>query len=191
MMTPSCILHRMSWPKPVQTLWGELEDARAALLREIEGLSQQQMDWRPAPSEWSIGEVVDHLTVAEVATGKLTTKLTKEAAAGGAPTVFPHDVVEFAALPVPASVSANAPDSVWPTHGKPITELLATLKATRERTRQSFDRLAACDPRALRFKHFRLGELDLAQWWRLAADHDRVHVGQVLDIKRAPGFPAG
>jgi len=190
-MTLSCILHRMSWPKPVQTLWGELEDTRDALLREIEGLSQHQSDWRPAPSEWSIGEVIDHLTVAEVATGKLTTKLTKEAAAGGAPAVFPHDVVEFAALPVPASVAANAPESVWPAHGKPLAELLATLKATRERSRQSFDRLAACDPRALRFKHFRLGELDLAQWWRLAADHDRVHVGQVRDIKRAPGFPAG
>src|SRR2546425_973729 len=84
MMTPSCILHRMSWPKPVEALWRELEAARGELLREVEGLSQRQSEWRPAPSEWSIGEVVDHLAIAEVATGKLTTKLTKEAAAGGA-----------------------------------------------------------------------------------------------------------
>ena len=180
----------MSWPKPVQTLWSELEDARGALLGEVQGLSQRQSEWRPAPSEWSIGEVIDHLTISEVATGKLTTKLTKEAAAGGAPAVFPHDVVAFAPLPIPASSSANAPEMVWPAHGKPLAELLVTMRATRERSRQSFDRLAACDPRALRFTHFRLGELDLAQWWRLAADHDRVHLGQVRDIKRAPGFPA-
>ncbi len=180
----------MSWPKAVDALWRELEDARAALLREVDGLSQPQVEWRPAPSAWSIGEVIDHLTVAEVATGKLTTKLTKEAAAGGAPAVFPHDLTEFAALPIPASAAADAPESVWPTHGKPIAELLGTLVATRERSRQSFDRLAACDPRALRFKHFRLGDLDLAQWWRLTADHDRVHLGQVRDIKRAAGFPA-
>ena len=45
--------------------------------------------------------------------------------------------------------------------------------------------LAACDPRALRFKHFRLGDLDLAQWWRLTADHDRVHLGQVRANKQA------
>jgi hypothetical protein len=179
----------MSWPKPVEALWRELEDPRAELLREVAKLSQCQVDWRPAPGEWSIGEVIDHLTVAEIATGKLTTKLTKEAAAGGAPAVFPHDLVEFAALPVPASAAANAPESVWPTHGKPLAELLATLRATRERSRQSFDRLAACDPRALRFKHFRLGELDLAQWWRLAADHDRVHLAQVRDIKRTAEFP--
>lgn len=189
-MTPSCILHRMSWPKPVETLWRELEDVRGELLREVEGLSQVQSDWRPAPNDWSIGEVIDHLAVAEVATGKLTTKLTKEAAAGGAPAGFPHDLTEFAPLPVPASAAANAPESVWPTHGKPFTDVLATLRATRERSRQSFDRLAACDPRRLTFKHFRLGNLDLAQWWRLAADHDRVHLGQVRDIKRAAGFPA-
>jgi len=181
----------MSWPKPVEALWHELEDVRRELLREIEGLSQRQSEWRPAPSEWSIGEVVDHLAIAEVATGKLTTKLTKEAAAGGAPAVFPHDLTEFATLPVPASASADAPESVWPTAGKPFGELLASFRATRERSRQSFDRLAACDPRALRFTHFRLGNLDLAQWWRLTADHDRVHLGQVRAIKRAAGFPAG
>ncbi len=117
--------------------------------------------------------------------------VTKEAAAGGAPAVFPHDVTEFAALPNSVSEAANAPESVWPTHGKPLAELLATLKATRERSRQSFDRLAACDPRALRFKHVHLGELDLAQWWRLAAEHDRVHLGQLRDLKRTAGFPAG
>ena len=180
----------MSWPKAVDALWREVQEARADVVREVEGVSQSQSEWRPAPDAWSIGEVIDHLTVAEVMTGKLTTKLTKEAAAGGAPAVFPHDITEFAALPVPASASANAPESVWPTHGKPVSELLATLNATRERSRQSFDRLAACDPRALRFKHFRLGDLDLGQWWRLAADHDRVHLGQIREIKRAAGFPA-
>lgn len=176
----------MAWPKPVDALWRDLESARAELLREVEGLSQPQAEWRPTPGDWSIGEVLDHLTIAEVATGKLTTKLTKEAAPAG----FPPDLTEFGALPVPVSAAANAPESVWPTHGKPFGDLLATLRATRERSRQSFDRLAACDPRALRFKHFRLGELDLAQWWRLAADHDRTHLGQVRDIKRTPGFPA-
>ncbi len=126
----------MSWPKPVETLWRDLESVRAELLREVEGLSQRQAEWRPTPCDWSVGEVIDHLTVAEIATGKLTTKLTKEAAAGGAPAVFPHDVTEFAALPNSVSEAANAPESVWPTHGKPLAELLATLKATRERSRQ-------------------------------------------------------
>src|SRR2546430_7458806 len=91
MVTPSCILQRMSWPKPVETLWRDLESVRAELLREVEGLSQRQAAWRPTTRAWSGGEGIDHLTIAEIATGDLSAKLTKAAAAGGAPAVFPDD----------------------------------------------------------------------------------------------------
>jgi hypothetical protein len=63
------------------------------------------------------------------------------------------------------------------------------MKATRERSRQSIERLATVDPRTMSFKHFRLGDLDLAQWWTLQAEHDLVHLGQLRQIKRAAGFP--
>jgi hypothetical protein len=182
----------MANPKPVEKLWSELERARAEVLREVEGLSQRQADWKPAEQDWSIGEVVDHLTMAEIATGKLTTKLLKEVQAGGAAAVFPHDLAEFGPLPPwPPGPPGGAPEVVWPSHGKPIGELLGTMKATRERSRQSVERLGQCDPRTLRFKHFRLGDMDLAQWWRLQAEHDQIHLGQIREVKAAAGFPRG
>jgi hypothetical protein len=166
----------MTLPKPVEMLWSELQAVRADVLREVEGLSQRQADWKPAETDWSVGEVVDHLTIAEVNTGKLTTKLLKEAAAGGAPADFPPGPME-------------APPVVWPGHGKPIGELLASMKAARERSRQSVEKLAGCDPRKLVFRHFRLGDLDLGQWWRLQARHDGVHLAQIRSIKANPAFP--
>ena len=179
----------MTMPKPVETLWEELQAVRAEVLCEVEGLSQRQADWKPGDTEWSVGEVVDHLSVAEVATGKLTTKLLKEAAAGGAPAVFPHDITELDAPPPFPPEPMQAPPAVWPGHGKPIGELLATLKATRDRSRQSVERLATCDPRRLVFRHFRLGDMHLGQWWGLTARHDAVHLAQIRAIKAAPGFP--
>jgi hypothetical protein len=180
----------MANPKPVEKLWLELERARAELLREVENLSQRQADWTPGERAWSIGEVLDHLTMAEIATGKLTTKLFKEMQAGGAAAVFPHDLAEFGPLPPwPSGESGDAPELVWPRAGKPINELLGTMRATRERSRQSVERLGQCDPRTLRFKHFRLGDMDLAQWWRLQAEHDRIHVRQIREVKAAAGFP--
>jgi DinB superfamily len=179
----------MANPKPVEELWSELERARAEVLREVEGLSQRQVDWKPGAQDWSIGEVVDHLTIAEIATGKVTTKLFKTVPAGevGA---FPADLVEFRALPRwPDAPPAGAPEVVWPAAGKPVGELVDVMKATRERSRQSVERLGQCDPRRLTFKHFRLGELDLAQWWRLQAEHDQIHVRQIREIKAAAGFP--
>ena len=179
----------MSLPTPIETLWNALQAARGELLTEADGLSQRQADWRPGEEDWSVGEILDHLTIAEIATGKLTTKLTREAEATGALAPFPQDLAAFAPLPAAPPGTADAPHVVWPGHGKPIGELIATMKAVRARSRQSIERLATVDPRKLRFKHFRLGDLDLAQWWQLQAWHDGIHLAQLRDVKRASGFP--
>ena len=44
----------------LEAFWKELEAEPAEVLSEVEGLSQAQFDWRPAASEWSIGEVIHH-----------------------------------------------------------------------------------------------------------------------------------
>ena len=69
----------MPLPAPVEALWNDMENVRAQLLKEVEGLSQVQADWRPADDEWSVGEILHHLTLAEVGTGKLTSKLLRDA----------------------------------------------------------------------------------------------------------------
>jgi hypothetical protein len=179
----------MAWPEPVAILWRDLEAVRADVLREVEGLSQPQADWRPGDKDWSVGEIVHHLTIAEIATGKLTTKLTREADAAGSLRPFPEDLRELAPLIAERAAGADAPPVVWPEHGKPIAALVADMKSARDRSRQSIEKLATIDPRPLVFKHFRLGDLDLSQWWRLQAQHDAMHLLQIRDVKAAPGFP--
>src|SRR5438128_3062128 len=114
----------MTLPRAIQALWDDLEAARADVLHEVAGLSQRQADWKPSEKEWSVGEVVHHLTIAEIATGKLTTKLTREAA--GALTPLPVDLAAFRSLPSAPPGPAEAPPIVWPEHGKPIGELIST-----------------------------------------------------------------
>jgi hypothetical protein len=179
----------MTLPKPVAQLWDDLQAVRAEILAEVRALSQRQSEWKPGDREWSVGEVLHHLTVAEVNTGKLTTKLVKAAQAAGAPARFPDDLTAFAPVERGAAGPAEAPPVVWPDHGKPVNDLIEAIIATRERSRQSIDKLAACDPRTLTFAHGRLGPLDLAQWWLLQAEHDRDHLAQIRAIKAAPGFP--
>ena len=179
----------MALPLPVERLWDEMQSARAELLREAEGLSQRQADWKPSERDWSVGEIVHHLTLAEVATGKLTTKLTREAEPAGGPAALsrrPHGVQAVPGAATRRGRGARA--SSGPSHGKSIGELLATMRATRERSRQSIEKLASLDPRPLTFKHFRLGEIDLAQWWQLQAQHDGIHLAQLREIKARPRF---
>jgi hypothetical protein len=182
----------MTLPTAIERLWDELERVRADVLREADGLSQRQAEWKPGEKDWSVGEIVDHLTIAEIATGKLTSKLLKDVPAGSAAAVFPPDLTEFAPAPLrDGDAGGEAPPVVWPGHGKPIGELVSAMKAARARSRQSIERLAGCDPRRLTFKHFRFGDMDLGQWWRLTAAHDGMHLRQIREVKSAPGFPRG
>jgi hypothetical protein len=177
----------MALPAPVVALWSDMESVRAQLLKEVEGLDQAQSDWRPAPEEWSVGEILHHLTLAEVGTGKLTSKLLKDAPQP-VPR-FPADLSGFTPLPPPPAGPARAPEVVYPERGHPLPGLIADLKAARDRSRQSIERLAAVDPRILRWRHPALGEMDLAQWWLLHVRHETDHLQQLRAVKAAPGFP--
>ena len=177
----------MALPGPFEALWNDLQSVRAQLLKEAEGLSQGQADWRPSERDWSIGEILHHLTLAEVGTGKLTSKLLKDAPRPLPP--FPPDLRSFAPVPAPPPGPAEAPEVVYPERGHGLGRLIADLQAARERSRESVERLAAVDPRGLKWRHFRLGEMDLSQWWQLHARHEADHLEQLRGVKVAPGFP--
>ena len=178
----------MPLPPPVQSLWNDLQAVRAEILKEIEGLTQAQLDWRASERDWSVGEIIHHLTLAEVATGKLTSKLFKDA--GASLTPFPTGLAAFAPLPSWPMEGAEAPPAVRPETGHAADELLSTFKATRERSRQSVERLATADPHALTWSHPRFGQMNLAQWWLLQARHDGDHLQQLRAVKATRGFPA-
>ena len=113
----------MAWPVPVEALWNDLQRVRSELLKETEGLSQTQADWRPDEQEWSVGEILHHLTLAEVGTGKLTSKLFKDAPQP-LPS-FPSDLTGFAPVPAAPPGPAKAPEVVYPERGHALERLLA------------------------------------------------------------------
>ena len=62
----------MTLPVALAAIAQDLDATRAEVLRETETLSQAQADWRPSQNDWSVGEILHHLTLAEINTGKLT-----------------------------------------------------------------------------------------------------------------------
>jgi DinB family protein len=178
----------MAWPGPVKDLWNDLESVRSQLLKEAEGLTQAQADWQPADGEWSVGEILHHLMLAEVGTSKLTSKLLRDTRPPLPP--FPTDLEGFTPLPAPPPGPAKAPEVIYPERGHRLERLIADLRTTRERSRQAVERLATIDPRAFTWRHFTFGELDLAQWWLLHVRHETDHLQQLRAVKAAEGFPS-
>ncbi len=176
-------------PIALEKIWEELESVRASVLKETEGLSQRQADWRLSERDWSVGELIHHLTLAELATGKLISKLMKEGGEKGLLRPYPVDVREFEPLPPQPPGPAEAPSVVRPEHGHDLGKLVEEMKTTRARTRQNVERLATVDPRPLTFRHFQLGDLHLAQWVALQVRHDGIHLAQIRGVKASPGFP--
>jgi hypothetical protein len=177
----------MPMPAPIAALWTDLEAVRGRVLAEVQDLSQAQADWQPAPGEWSIGEVLHHLALAETGFGKLTSKLLRDAGDGAAP--WPADLAALTPLPPPPPGPGKAPEQALPTGGQPIAKLVDELRAVRERTRQTIERLGGVDPRPLRFAHPAFGSMDLGQWWQLQVRHDGDHLQQIRAVKAAAGFP--
>ena len=182
----------MALPPAVQALWDDLQAARAEVLKELEGLTQAQADWKPGDKDWSIGLILDHLKLAEIASGKLTTKLIREAEAAGRLLPYPSAaaVPDFIRLPSPiVSGPVEAPPHIWPQGPCPIGDLLAELRSTRERSRLSIDRLGSVDPQSLKWTHVAFGEVNLAHAWSIILVHDKMLLQQIRTIKASPGFP--
>jgi len=177
----------MALPACVETLWNDLEAVRGQIFKEVEGLSQAQADWKPAPDDWSVGEVLHHLGLAETGFGRLTGRLLKDAGDAVAP--WPADLKALTPLPPPPPGPGKAPETAIPTPGQPVGKLVDELRTVRQRTRQTIERLGTIDPRPLKFSHPAFGAMDAGQWWQLQVRHDGDHLDQIRAVKAAPGFP--
>src|SRR5262249_11954602 len=140
----------MPLPPPVETLWRELEAVRGEVLREVAGLSQTQADWRGGGPGWVGGGGLPSLPLAAGAAREPPSKLLKDAGETLRP--FPSDLGAFAPVPAWPPGPREAPPVVRPEAGRPIDVLLADMRAARERSRQSIERLGAIDPRPLTWR---------------------------------------
>ena len=163
-----------------------LTDAdRRRIMARVQGITQMQADYRPAPDAWSVGEVLHHLILIEVSISKLFNKLIKEnqRMVGATDTRRVEDMQYAAERP------QQAPEFGAPSPGRPVVDLLAELAATRERTKQTLAQYVGAAPSELRWKHQRFGDMGMPHWARFIGLHEGHHLQQVERIMATPEFP--
>lgn len=164
--------------------------ARAALLQEVRGLSTAQLAFRVASGSWSIGEILDHLCLAERSMARTVSRLLQQAAGLG-------QVGEPGAMPVPSrgidleiySRTAGAPESVLPSPDRPLERLLIGLQESRERLEEVMVRADGRVVGNVTLPHFQLGQLNFYQWLEVEGAHEAKHLQQIRRIKSHPEFP--
>ncbi len=133
--------------------YGEVVDA-------LRGITPDELDWRPTPSEWSAREVVHHLADSETISGIRLRRLLAE----DAPAIQGYDESVYARRLHYAD--------------RPIEPALRALEAARATTAQILHGMTDADWRRAG-THSESGPYSAERWLEIYAAHAHDHAGQV------------
>lgn len=153
--------------KDVPALIGLIEGPRDGLLALLEGVSEEQAAFRPAPDEWSIADVVRHVTAAEESVASVVESLARGAVPEG----------------------RRQTGSQTSEEGQPLTALVERLRAARADLLERMRGWPASPDVTARFEHPFFGLLDCKAWVVFQRVHDGDHIGQIEQVKAAEGYP--
>jgi hypothetical protein len=169
--------------RSVPEIYEHIDRTRARLLSAVEGLSEEQQGYTPAPDRWSVAELVEHLSIVEGNVAGLLGKLVGKAEESGAAAeeFDPVSIEEF--VERTRAVKLEAPERIRPT-GLPLADSLARLRDSRAALHALRPRIERADGRALRFPHPAWGPLDLYQWLLFVGAHEDRHLAQIEALKQ-------
>lgn len=168
--------------RAAQYLARTCDDLNAA----IHGLSEEQWHFKPAADKWSIGEVVEHLTIAEERVqgliGRLGDAQPAEAGRDDA------QVDDFIVANVPERANKFvAPPILQPTGNLTPQQLLVRFALLRSQSLRLLD--SSPHLRGRTFPHPVFGPWDGYQWLLGTAAHTARHLAQIAEVKAHPAFP--
>jgi hypothetical protein len=165
-----------------------LNASRKLFLDSVAGLSEAQLNFKPAPEKWSIAEVAEHIALSEdyifQASGEALKAPAREKMAD------PGKVDEKILAAIPdRSVKATAPEPLRPHNQfKTTADAVAAFTTSRD---AHINYLSETQD-ALREHYFKnpvFGDLDALQWILFMSAHTQRHVAQINEVKASPGFP--
>jgi uncharacterized damage-inducible protein DinB len=197
----------------------EFASVRSMTVASLAPLVQAQLDFSPAPGRWSLNQIADHLLKSEGLYRGEIERLAAMARAGQEPYVrytFSDIDVRPLGLPVPLlslvegpfrAISGNLPDAVRsfltivpvmparnpsiasPRAGRPAPEVVADLRLSIARTRETIEANADLDMEVMRVDHPLTGATTVPDILLFLARHERRHQSQMEGVRSSPRFP--
>lgn len=172
------------------TLLADLERTRSLFLAAIDGLSEAQWNWRPAPDRWSVGECAEHITrteaalrgaIAGVASGPVDAEML--AKSHGKVAAIREKLVD-------RSFKAQAPEPLNPMQAgdvRPAAAIVGDFNFERGRV---YELATSADLLGRAAMNPVVGELDLLGWIYFLSGHVERHTLQIEEVKASEGYPA-
>jgi hypothetical protein len=162
------------------------------------GCTDEQFHWRPRGGQgWSIGQCLDHLATINVVYGDAVRRGIEAARARGWTRRAPAVPGFFGALFVkslepPVRRRLRAPANTRPGPSKSRDEILAAYHAAHARIAALVTDTAEIDANRACFVNpfLRMVRVRVSTGLRVIAAHDRRHLWQAEQVRKAAGFPA-
>ncbi len=166
-----------------------LHDSHKETLDLLKGLSDAQWNYKPVPEKWSVGEVAEHIWLAEsLLFGAMETALkAPENPNWEEQTKGKNERVVN--LLTNRSGKAQAPEQIKPT-GKTRAEIMKGLVEARAKSvKFAQETQAAMNSHTLNHPFPVFGTLSAYQWLLYIPAHNLRHNQQIAEVKASPGFP--
>ena len=147
-------------------LWSRLIRARITVMDAVEGVTQEQAEFRFDPDEWSISEVLHHVLTSS---GRVA------------------ETIE--ALSRGESINPGRIDPPREETSETIDELTRRLREDSIAWTALTQRLPASPPTEPTAPHPMFGELHARAWYLFQRVHDLDHAGQIEKNKQAEDYP--
>ena len=165
------------------------EQAQERFIAAVEHLTEAQANFRPDENQWTIAEIVEHISIVNDGFLRLTHKLLKEGESAAKP---PKADLNLGHTSLDENGQQRepfqAPERVRPQGGVGIEDSLAKLRASLAGIVEIQSRLEAVDLSEQMFPHPALGPMNAYQWMVLLGEHEDRHRGQIERLKATVGF---
>lgn len=186
-----------SFPAWCRRLLSELEASDARAIGIARPLTPEQLNWKPTPQQWSVGQCLEHLAMSsEVYLAPIAEALAGSPPGGGAdeitPGWFARWFIRSYIAPSPQTKRARAPSKIAPVLSRVEPSILDRFLNGNREMRDLVTRAAGHDVNRIRFRNpFIPGiRFTVGTGFELTARHEDRHLLQAERVKQAPGFPA-
>ena len=147
----------------------------------VSGVSEAEASARPEGENWSIAEIVEHVSIVDSGIAMLCSRLLEGAKAAGKESkgsVAVSDDFLAGAMRV-ATEKLEAPDRVKPTGSVAISDSVAKMDANAATIEKLGEELSKFDLSSPTFPHPYLGDMTAAEWLVMYGGHQARHAAQI------------
>lgn len=149
-----------------------VEQGDAQLISLLDGMTEAQASFKPAPDVWSVMELLQHVTTAKRGVARICAQLSR----GEQPAGLGREGDEQDGVMGSKTFSS-------------LAEARGVLESAHGELLDFVDGLSATADLDARFNHFLFGDLNCREWAAFQRVHDGDHANQIGQIMAAPGFP--